>query len=129
MKSKTALLCIISSIFFSVNTASAGVTPLNEYEWDDLRIMQQEGKELLENSNEIDFNAPQGNLCQNLCEGYSETITECPAGTEMSSCKENGCSHMYKCVASDCAPGYDKNYKECEIEVQEDNYFCSKCKN
>ncbi len=67
-------------------------------------------------------------MCTQLCQGYSATITECPEGYEMLSCESVNCANYHKCEASPCAPGYDRSFKDCMIVAQPDNYQCTKCK-
>lgn len=126
MKTNFVLICL-TSLILNVGSVTAGITPLNEYEWKDKTIGDStevsgysEGIPASDTSENISADS-----CPNQCPGYSPDIGSCPAGSELSSC--SGCAGWYKCVESECAPGYDKNYKECNIDVQEDNYLCSKC--
>lgn len=67
-------------------------------------------------------------ICTQSCIGYSTSISQCPDGFELKTCQTPGCFTYHKCEQSPCAYGYDTSYKECPIEVQADNYLCSKCK-
>ena len=112
MKTNFVLICL-TSLILNAGSVAAGITLLNDSGYLE-EIPASNTPENISN-----------NSCPTQCPGYSPDIDSCPAGSELSSCPD--CAGWYKCVESECAPGYDKNYKECNIDVQEDNYLCSKC--
>lgn len=78
--------------------------------------------------NPISATATSPDMCVQLCQGYSATITECPEGYDMITCETVNCNNYHKCEPSPCKTGYDRAFKDCPIMAQPDNYHCTKCK-
>lgn len=123
MGKKASLLCAVAIL--AAGNASAATTHLSEFNWDDPKAG---GREAAAMPMEF-FSGNDGNInnCMQKCPGYSMTITECSTGYELKSCESANCAEYHKCEPNGCAPGYDTELKDCPIDVQEDNYMCSKC--
>lgn len=77
----------------------------------------------------VSHTAPQASdYCNRICTDYNINISVCPDGMELRSCAEDGCESYKRCAGVPCREGYDTEIKACDIEIQTDNYFCSKCK-
>lgn len=122
MSKKTLLLFAVAVL--TAGNASAATTHLSEYNWDDPSGSSRSVAEMPVESSGAGENR---NSCMQKCPGYSMTITECSAGYELKSCESANCGEYHKCEPNGCAPGYDMELKDCPIDVQEDNYMCSKC--
>lgn len=118
MKNKFAFLAIALASF-CISPAFASTTHLSEFNWDDPSGKGKNGKD--------QSSADDGRSCAEKCEGYKVFITECEEGFDLVSCEESGCFEYHKCEPNGCNPGYNTEFKDCAIEVQEDNYLCSKC--
>lgn len=124
MNKKSFLLT--AAAILAAGNVYASTTHLAEYNWDD----PSSGGRSAVSSMPAEFSfsgSDQGNGCMQKCPGYSMTVTECSAGYELKSCESANCAEYHKCEPNGCAPGYDTELKDCPIDVQEDNYMCSKC--
>lgn len=122
MKFKLAILSLMA-VLLSANLALAASTPLNEFNWDAPKP----------SSRGTGANTPSDpggkatDSCSLKCVSYSAETTECGDGEALEACSEVGCGNLFKCVATPCAQGFSADIKDCNIEIQEDNFLCTKC--
>lgn len=128
MNKKIAFIAIALASF-SISHALASTTHLSEFNWDN--PSGNNGRNTGITGKTDAFGQPLqdsgNNACTQKCPGYSMTVTECSDGYELKTCEDSACSEYHKCEATGCEPGFDTEFKDCPIEVQEDNYMCSKC--
>ena len=124
--SKKIFPLAIALTLYTFSSPFAATQHLSEYDWDDpsAAIHRKTGSLDILSSDET---LKDNDYCTDKCRGYSTTITICDAGFELKTCSDYNCFEYHKCEATGCAPGYDTELKDCIIDVQEDNYLCSKC--
>lgn len=132
MKLKLVFLSL-AALSLSISSSYAASTHLSEYEWKSSPVGDIPEKAATSSANDKAFNwgatdsEKTANTCSTQCSGFSKETTSCDTGQELINCEVSGCGEYRKCEESGCAPGYDKEFKDCAIDVQEDNYLCSKC--
>lgn len=119
------LFLLTAAAVLAAGNAFAATTHLSEFNWDDPAAGGRSAASMPEEF----MSSSGGNVknCMQQCPGYSMTVTECSAGYVLKSCESANCAEYHKCEPNGCAPGYDMELKDCAIDVQEDNYLCSKC--
>ncbi len=122
---KKLLFLAIALASFGAGRVWASTTHLSEFNWDN--PSGNTGRSAVDEFGQPLNNGSANNSCTQKCPGYSMTVTECSDGYELKTCNDQACVEYHKCEATGCAPGFDTEYKDCPIEVQEDNYMCSKC--
>lgn len=65
--------------------------------------------------------------CPAVCEGYTAEALDCGQDMEPKACPDSDCGNYYKCMPVVCEDGYDTKLKKCALEIQPDNFRCSKC--
>lgn len=65
--------------------------------------------------------------CPTVCQGYTLGALECGQEMEPKACPDSDCGNYYKCMPVVCEDGYDTKLKKCALEIQPDNFRCSKC--
>lgn len=133
MKKIFVISSIIALGYASMTYAAS--SPLNEHNWSMPNTESTPAPKSGRLRNNIDeFGNPMtpnnnaSSSCAQACIGYSSTISDCPEGYVLTTCQAPGCYNFNKCEPSPCAPEYDSRLKDCPIDVQPDNYLCTKCK-
>lgn len=134
MISKLVFLSLVA-LSLNISSSYAASTHLTEYEWGNPAIedASKENKPTLVNPSAFSWDGTDSNakttndVCSTQCTGFTKNNTSCDDGYSLVTCEASGCSEYSKCEENGCAPGFDKEFKDCAIDVQEDNYQCSKC--
>ena len=124
-KQLTIIFLILSLMYFQ--PAAAGIRSIVDWGGENAQT-DNAGFFLDSTSSAPSFNNDIDNsYCQNACPGYTLSPV-CPDGMEARSCLQNDCSAYKRCEGTPCQEGFDTKVKACDIDIQIDNYFCSKCK-
>ena len=65
--------------------------------------------------------------CPTACPGFTTETLDCGQDMEPKACVDSDCGNYYKCMPVVCEEGFDTKLKKCALEIQPDNYRCSKC--
>ena len=65
--------------------------------------------------------------CPKACPGFTAETLDCGQDMEPKACIDSDCGNYYKCMPIVCEEGFDTKLKKCALEIQPDNFRCSKC--
>lgn len=127
MNKKFTVVLFLSLLLAMTTPAQAGIRSI--VDWGGENAKTDSAGFYIDSPAAAAHTAPQASdYCNRICTDYDINTSVCPDGMELRSCAENSCENYKRCVGVPCRAGYDTEVKACDIEIQTDNYFCSKCK-
>lgn len=127
MNKKYLFLTTLTVLLTALSPANAGIRSI--VDWGGENARTDSAGFYVDSPASVSHTEPQASeYCSRICQEYDINTSACPDGMELRSCDQSDCKSYKRCVGIPCREGYDTEVKACDIEIQTDNYFCSKCK-